>query len=78
MQGQKRGNKQGNALIIGKLEPVVQQIRERNGIPLKELNGMLRAVKTSLVSLTVNYPVYEEERQSDKRRGRTITYINIW
>lgn len=78
MQGQKRGNKQGNALIIEKLEPVVQQIRERNGIPLKELNGMLRAVKTSLVSLTVNYPVYEEERQSDKRRGRIITYINIW
>ena len=78
MQGQKRGNKQGNALIIGKLEPIVQQIKERNGIPLKELNGMLRAVNTSLVSLTINYPIYEEERQSEKRRGRIRTYINIW
>lgn len=78
MQRQKRGNKQGNDLIIGKLEPIVQQIRERNGIPLKELNGMLRAVNTSLVSLTINYPVYEEERQSEKRRGRIRTYINIW
>ena len=78
MQGQKRGNKQGNALIIGKLEPIVQQIRERNGIPLKELNGMLRVVNTSLVSLTINYPIYEEERQSEKRRGRIRTYINIW
>jgi hypothetical protein len=78
MQGAKRGNQQGNALIIGKLEPIVRQIRERNGIPLKELNGMLRAVNTSLVSLTVNYPVYEEERQSEKRRGRIRTYINIW
>jgi hypothetical protein len=78
MQGAKRGNQQGNALIIGKLEPIVRQIRERNGIPLKELNGMLRAVKTSLVSLTINYPIYEEERQSEKRRGRIRTYINIW
>jgi hypothetical protein len=78
MQGAKRGSQQGNALIIGKLEPIVQQIRERNGIPLKELNGMLRAVKTSLVSLTINYPIYEEERQSEKRRGRIRTYINIW
>jgi hypothetical protein len=78
MQGAKRGNQQGNALIIGKLEPIVRQRRERNGIPLKELNGMLRAVKTSLVSLTINYPIYEEERQSEKRRGRIRTYINIW
>lgn len=61
-----------------KLDPIAEKIRESNGLPIMEVCQMCRAVNSSLGTLTINYPIYEEERQSEKRRGRIRTYINIW
>ena len=61
-----------------KLDPIAKKIRESNGLPIMEVCQMCRAVNSSLRTLTINYPIYEEERQSEKRRGRIRTYINIW
>lgn len=61
-----------------KLDPIAEKIRKSNGLPIMEVRQMCRAVNSSLGTLTINYPIYEEERQSEKRRGRIRTYINIW
>ena len=60
-----------------KLDPIADKIRKSNGLPLDEVHRMCRAVNSSLRTLTINYPIYEEER-AGARKNRVKTYINIW
>lgn len=60
-----------------KLDALAEKIKTDNGMKISEVRKYLRKYKSTLVTLTNNYLIYEEERPG-QRKGRTATFICIY